>query len=145
MLGVGLSAIVMVPIGLYGGRLLARFVGKLQVCYLVPGIAILTIIGSYAIRNNFLDVILMLVFGFIGFGLRRLSFSAAPIVLGLILGPLMETGLVRAKLMGMAYASPWFALFVNPLSWILIALCGFSFLWPYFGSMKERLQGSLKE
>jgi putative tricarboxylic transport membrane protein len=145
MLGVGLSAIVMVPVGIYGGRLLARFVAKLSTCYLVPGIAILTMVGSYAIRNNFLDVILMLVFGFIGFGLRRLNFSAAPIVLGLILGPLMETGLVRAYLMGMAYASPWFTLFVNPLSWILIALCAFSFLWPYFGSMKERLQGSLKE
>jgi putative tricarboxylic transport membrane protein len=57
-------------------------VAKLSTCYLVPGIAILTMVGSYAIRNNFLDVILMLLFGFIGFGLRRLNFSAAPIVLG---------------------------------------------------------------
>jgi putative tricarboxylic transport membrane protein len=120
-------------------------VAKLSTCYLVPGIAILTMVGSYAIRNNFLDVILMLLFGFIGFGLRRLNFSAAPIVLGLILGPLMETGLVRAYLMGMGYASPWFTLFVNPMSWVLIALCAISFLWPYFGAMKERLQGSLKE
>jgi putative tricarboxylic transport membrane protein len=145
MLAVGLSAIVMVPVGIYGGRLLSRFVARLSACYLVPGIAILTMIGSYAIRNNFLDVVLMVLFGFIGFGLRRLNFSAPPIVLGLILGPLMETGLVQAYLMGKAYASPWFALFVNPISWVLIAMSIFSFLWPYFGTVKQRFQSSLQE
>jgi len=140
MLAVGLSAIVMVPVGIYGGRLLSRFVATLSTRYLVPGIAILTMVGSYAIRNNFLDVILMLVFGVIGFGIRRLGFTAPPIVLGLILGPLMETGLVQAYLSGKAYASPWFALFVNPISWVLIAMSLFSFLWPYFGAFRGRLK-----
>lgn len=140
MLAVGLSAIVMVPVGMHGGRLLSRLVATLSTRYLVPGIAILTIIGSYAIRNNFLDVILMLIFGVIGFGMRRLGFTAPPIVLGLILGPLMETGLVQAYLTGKAYASPWFALFVNPISWVLIAMSLFSFLWPYFGAFRKRLK-----
>ena len=142
MLALGLSAIVMVPIGIYGGRLLSRFVATLSTRYLVPGIAILTMIGSYAIRNNFLDVILMLVFGVIGFFMRRFGFTGPPIVLGLILGPLMETGLVQAYLQGKAYASPWFALFVNPLSWVLIAMSIFSFAWPYIGPMKARLKAN---
>jgi putative tricarboxylic transport membrane protein len=141
MLAVGLSAIVMVPVGIYGGRVLSRFVSALSTRYLVPGIAILTIIGSYAIRNNFLDVILMFLFGIIGFGLRRFGFTAPPIVLGLILGPIMETGFVQAYLKGQAYEFPWMALFANPLSWILIALSLFSFLWPYFGKVKGRLTG----
>lgn len=140
MLGVGLSALVMVPVGLYGGRLLARFVSRLPVRYLVPGIAILTIVGSYAIRNNFLDVMLMLGFGVAGYVMRWLGFGAAPIVLGLILGPIMETGLVQANLMGAAYTHSWYALFVNPLSWILIGLSLFSFLWPYFGPMTKWLR-----
>jgi len=141
MLAVGLSAIVMVPVGLYGGRLMSRFVSTLSTRYLVPGIAILTMVGSYAIRNNFLDVILMLLFGVIGFGLKRLGFTGPPIVLGLILGPLMETGLVQAYLTGQRFTSPWFALFVNPISWILIAMSIFSFLWPYFGSILKWLKG----
>jgi putative tricarboxylic transport membrane protein len=140
MLGVGLSAIVMVPVGIFGGRLLSRLVSTLSTIYLVPGIAILTIVGSYAIRNNFTDVILMLLFGVAGFGLRHLGFTAPPIVLGLILGPIMEMGLVQSYLIGQAYATPWLALFVNPLSWILIAMSLFSFLWPYFGSMKRFVQ-----
>ena len=92
MLALGLSAIVMVPVGIFGGRLLTRFVATLPPKYLIPGIGILTIVGSYAIRNNYTDVLLMLVFGVIGFGLRYLGFHGAPIVLGLILGPIMEAG-----------------------------------------------------
>jgi putative tricarboxylic transport membrane protein len=139
MLAVGLSAIVMVPVGIYGGRLLTRFVSALPARFLVPGIGILTIVGSYAIRNNYTDVILMLLFGIAGFGLRYLGFTGPPIVLGLILGPIMEAGLVQTYLMGQAYASPWFALFVNPISWVLIAMSLISLLWPYMGSLKQRL------
>ncbi len=140
MLAVGLSAIVMVPVGIYGGRLLTRLVATLHPKYLVPGIGILTIVGSYAIRNNYTDVWLMLVFGLIGFGLRYLGFHGAPIVLGLILGPIMEQGLVQSYLMGQGTAWPYHTLFVNPLSWVLIALCLFSFLWPYFGHLKKLMK-----
>lgn len=140
MLALGVAALVMVPIGIYGGRLLTRFVAKLPVRYLVPGIGILTIIGSYAIRNNFTDVILMLGFGVVGYALRILGFQAAPIVLGLILGPIMETGLVQAYLTGQGYSWPWLALFINPISWILIGMSILSFAWPYFGSLKQLFQ-----
>lgn len=143
MLALGLSALVMVPVGIYGGRLLTRFVAALPGRYLVPGIGILTIIGSYAIRNNYTDVILMLLFGVIGYGLRYLDFQAPPIVLGLILGPIMERGLVQTYLIGQAYSSPWFALVANPLSWILIGMSAFSFAWPFIGPLKKRFQKSM--
>ena len=136
MLALLLSAIVMIPVGIYGGRLLSRFVGTLPPKFLVPGIGILTIIGSYAIRSNYTDVILMLAFGLVGFGLRYLGFHGAPIVLGLILGPIMEEGLVQSYLMGQGYSWPYTTLFVNPLSWILIGMCVFSFVWPYLGKIK---------
>ncbi len=139
MLAVGLSAIVMIPVGIFGGRLLTRFVAALPARFLVPGIGILTIVGSYAIRNNYTDVILMLLFGIAGFGLRFLGFTGPPIVLGLILGPIMEAGLVQTYLMGQAYSSPWFALFVNPISWVLIAMSLLSLLWPYMAPLKKWL------
>jgi putative tricarboxylic transport membrane protein len=140
MLALGVSALFMVPIGIYGGRLLTRFVSTLSSRYLVPGIGILTIVGSYAIRNNFTDVILMLVFGVAGYALRSLGFQAPPIVLGLILGPIMETGLVQAYLTGQGYSWPWLALFVNPISWVLIAMSVLSFVWPYIGPLKQKFQ-----
>ncbi|WP_211254006.1 tripartite tricarboxylate transporter permease [Pelobacter seleniigenes] len=140
MLAVGLSAIVMIPVGLYGGRLLSRFVATLSPKYLIPGIGILTIVGSYAIRNNYTDVLLMLIFGVIGFGLRYLGFHGAPIVLGLILGPIMEEGLVQSYLMGQGNAWPYVTLFTSPLSWVLIAFCLMSFFWPYLGHIKRFLR-----
>jgi putative tricarboxylic transport membrane protein len=140
MLALGLASIVMVPVGIYGGRLLTRIVATLPIKYLVPGIGILTIVGSYAIRNNYTDVLLMLIFGVIGLGLRYLGFHGAPIVLGLILGPIMEQGLVQSYLMGQGYPWPYKILFVNPLSWVLMALCLLSFLWPYFGHFKKLLR-----
>ncbi len=137
MISLGVAAIVMVPVGIYGGRLLTRVVSIVPTRFLVPGIGIFTIIGSYAIRNNFTDVFLMILFGIIGFALRYLGYHPAPIVLGLILGPIMENGLVQTYLIGQKYSVPWLALVVDPLSWILIALCIFSFMWPYFGYLKR--------
>lgn len=90
MLALGLSTIVMIPAGIWGGRLLSPFVGTLPPKFLVSGIGILTIIGSYAIRSNYTDEILMLAFGLVGFALRYLGFHGAPIVLGLILGRIMD-------------------------------------------------------
>ncbi|MBE0602532.1 MAG: tripartite tricarboxylate transporter permease, partial [Deltaproteobacteria bacterium] len=113
MLALGVSALMMIPIGIYGGRLISRFVSTLPSKYLVPGIVILTIVGSYAIRNNFTDVILMFAFGVAGYALRSLGFTAPPIVLSLILGPIMGAGLVQAYLTGGGYSWPWLALFVN--------------------------------
>lgn len=138
MISVGVSAILMVPVGILGGRLLTRLVETLPTHYLVPGIGILTIVGSYAIRNNFTDVILMLLFGFAGFGLRRLGFHGAPIVLGLVLGPIMERGLIQSYLIGQRFSIPWFSLFVNPLSWLLIGLSLLSLLWPFFSNLLTR-------
>lgn len=138
MISVGVSALIMVPVGILGGRLLTRLVETLPTRYLVPGIGILTIVGSYAIRNNFTDVILMLLFGFIGFGLRRIGFHGAPIVLGLVLGPIMERGLIQSYLIGQRFPIPWLSLFVNPLSWVLIGLSLLSLLWPFFNTMFTR-------
>ena len=67
---------------------------------------------------------------------KLVKWQGAPIVLGLILGPIMEEGLVQSYLMGQGYAWPYTSLFINPLSWVLIAMCLFSFLWPYIGLLK---------
>ena len=58
----------------------------------------MTVLGSYAIRNNLLDVWVMLIFGGIGFFLNKLSYHPAPLVLGFILGPYIEEGLVQSTM-----------------------------------------------
>lgn len=78
-------------LGLYGARYFAR-VATVPNSLLIPTIAILSVIGSYAINNSMFDVWLMLGCGFLGYFMDRAGFSLGAVVLGLILGPIAELG-----------------------------------------------------
>lgn len=63
---------------------------------LYPVVIFFICIGSYSIANNIFDVFVTLVFGLIGYVFMRLRYNAAPVMLGFILGPLMEENLRRS-------------------------------------------------
>ncbi len=67
---------------------------------IAPIIVVLCVIGSFAINNSVFDVGLMLAFGIIGYVFDRLRIPTAPMVLGLILGPLLDGSLHQALLIG---------------------------------------------
>jgi putative tricarboxylic transport membrane protein len=71
---------------------------RIPYSYLFPAILIFCIIGSYSLNNNIGDVIVMAVFGVVGYLMKRYDFEAAPLVLALILGPLLEDNLRQALL-----------------------------------------------
>lgn len=68
-------------------------VSRLSDSILIPAIFLLCVVGSFAIHNNFVEVIIMFIFGIIGYFVRKFDLNAAAIVLGLILGPIGENGL----------------------------------------------------
>lgn len=57
---------------------------------LLPTVLLMAAIGSYSLRNSMLDVYLLLVLGIIGYALRKLDFQLAPLVVGAVLGPMIE-------------------------------------------------------
>jgi TctA family transporter len=63
---------------------------------LMPLILLFCFTGTYAVSGNPFDLWIMVVFGVIGFVLQRYGYPVAPIVLGLILGPMLETHFRRA-------------------------------------------------
>jgi len=126
------ATVLMIPVGITAGRLLHRTVVRLPIRFLAPIIFFLTIIGSYSIRNNVMDVFIMLTLGIIGFILKRLDFHPGPITLGLILGPIGEMGFVQALLMGQMLPNKWMIFFNRPLSWVLIIMSLLSLCWPFF-------------
>jgi putative tricarboxylic transport membrane protein len=132
------SAMMMVPVGLIAGRALQRGVVALPARYLAPGIVVLTIVGAYAIRNAVTDVMLMLLIGLVGYLLASAGFSPAPIVLGLILGSIAETGLVQGVLTSAGSPTPWTSFFTRPISLVLIALSLLSALWPVYREVRHR-------
>ncbi len=102
----GLAAIAMVPVGLLGGRLIYRVIFRTPYYFLIPTIALATIIGTFALRNSLADVFIMLILGTMGYLLKQIGILPAPIVLGLILGTIAEVGYVQAILGGAAYRIP---------------------------------------
>jgi TctA family transporter len=67
--------------------------------YLFPAILIFCCIGVYSISNMWMDVILAALFGFIGYVFIKLDVEPAPLLLGYVLGPMMEENLRRALLL----------------------------------------------
>lgn len=86
--------------------------------YLYPAILVFIMMGVYSVNNNVFDVYLIAIVGFIGYGLMLLRFESAPLLLGFILGPLMEENLRRALLLSRGNLSTFID---RPISmWILV-------------------------
>ncbi len=80
--------------------LIGLWVRLLKVPYrlLFPAILVFCCIGVYTLNNSAVDVVLVAIFGFVGYGLLKLGFEPAPMLLAFVLGPLMEENLRRAFL-----------------------------------------------
>ena len=144
IISMGFAAIAMIPVGLLGGRLIYKVIFRTPYYFLVPTIALATILGTYALRNSHTDVIIMLILGTLGHLLKQVGVAPAPIVLGLILGSIAEMGFVQTILGGQADAYPFLRLFVNPLSHILIGMIIFSAAWPYLAPLYRRVRSGSK-
>ena len=87
--------------------------------YLFPLILLFCIIGAYTVNNNPYDIIVMIIFGVIGYGMKKLEYEAAPLVLALVLGPIMENALRRSLVI--ADGDPT-VFFTRPISAVFLTL-----------------------
>jgi putative tricarboxylic transport membrane protein len=76
-------------------------------------VLVLCFIGALSIRNNVTDLWLMIGFGIIGYLFERLKFPIAPLVLGVILGPLAEEAFMNAMI---SFGNDWTVFFTRPIS-----------------------------
>jgi len=85
-----------------------------------PAILIFCAVGAYGMNMSYVDVLVMAAFGLVGFGLRKIGFELAPLILGFVLGPMMEENLRRAMLISRGDAT---VLLTRPISatFLLIA------------------------
>jgi putative tricarboxylic transport membrane protein len=96
------------------------FVNVLRVPYslLYPSIIMFCVVGVYAVNGSVVDVWIAIVMGALGYGLRKLGFETAPIVLGAILAPMLELALRQS----LAMSDGQYAIFVSrPISGTLLA------------------------
>ncbi len=93
---------------------------------LMPIIFVLCTVGAFAITQRVFDIYVMLFFGFVGFVLRGLKFPMAPLILGLVLGELLEQNLTRGLVISSGSVAPFFT---RPVSGVLAAITIFAILW----------------
>jgi len=87
--------------------------------FLLPAVAALSFVAVYAVNQSPFDLVLMTGFGVVGYLLRKAGIPLAPIILGLVLGPLMEKSLRRAMSLS---GGDWSILFSSPIAvtlWVL--------------------------
>lgn len=109
--------------------LISMWVSLLRIPYniLMPGIIALSAIGVLATDNSITDVWVMIVFGVLGYLMKKLGFPQAPLAFGFIIGPLVEKSFRQA--MTMSRGDP--VIFFNrPLTAVLLVLAILSLLWP---------------
>ena len=64
--------------------------------YLWPSVFVFCLVGSYGLSQSMVDVYIMLISGVLGFFLSRYGFSPAPIIMGIVLGELVENSLAQS-------------------------------------------------
>ena len=74
------------------------FVNLLRIpyAYLAPGVLLISMIGIYSVSSSADDIIIMAIFGLIGYALRKAKFDPAPLLLAIVLGDRIEVSLRRA-------------------------------------------------
>ena len=92
---------------------------KTPVNILMPIVLMITMTGAYSINNSLFDLGLLLVFGVLGFFMKRTGYEPAPLVIGLILGPALETGLTQSLIIGNGDVS---TLFMRPISGTILTI-----------------------
>ncbi len=95
--------------------------------YLYGGILVFALIGVYGASSSWLDLVLMVGIGLVGYAMRVYDFPIAPVLIGLILGPMAETQLRRALAIGQG--NPM-VLFSSPISTTMLVLSALVFLLP---------------
>ncbi len=110
--------------------------------WLFPAIVLFCAIGVYTTNNNTWDVWIVGIFGIIGYCFIKLGIEAAPLLLGLILGPMMEENLRRAMLLS---RGDWSVFVTRPLSATLLAMAVLLIIIVMLPSIKSKREEAFVE
>jgi putative tricarboxylic transport membrane protein len=124
--------------------LIGLWVRLLKVPYgiLFPLILLFCLIGVYTVNNSSYEVLIMLIFGAVGYVMRKAGFEPAPLLFAMVIGPIMETALRQSLL----HSRGQFSIFFNrPISAVLIVAAILLLLAPLFPRVGKKRETIVKE
>ncbi len=95
---------------------------KVPTQYLMPIVGALSIVGAYAISNRPFDILIAVVFGVLGYFLDKMHYSPAPIVLGLILGGMIDENFRRSLIVSRGDPMTFFSITEHPISLLFFVI-----------------------
>jgi putative tricarboxylic transport membrane protein len=98
-------------------------------------VMILCFVGALSIRGNLTDLYLMIGFGVVGYLFERLRIPIAPLVLGVILGPIAEESFMNAMI---SHGNDWTVFFTRPISGAVMVLTLLTLALPLIAMLRER-------
>jgi len=102
--------------------------------FLLPAVAALSFVAVYAVNGSAFDLVLMTGFGLLGWLMRKGGFPLAPVILGLVLGPVMEKSLRRSLALS---DGDWSVLFQSPIALVLWGMSAASLILPALWAWKR--------
>jgi putative tricarboxylic transport membrane protein len=127
IIGLFVANLMLLVLGLIGCKYAVK-VSLIPVHILFPIIVVFCVLGSFAINNSLFDVVLMIIFSFLGYLMRKHDFAPAPVTLGLILGPMAETAFRQSVALSRGALFPYFL--GRPLCIVLLVLIFVTFATP---------------
>lgn len=137
-LGLIISNLWVLPLGLFGARFFAKMT-SVPKPILWPTILALCVTGAYASEANMIPVYTLGLFGVIGYFMKKAKFPVAPLILGILLGPIAEENLRRSLLMSEMDATVFIT---RPISLVLFIIAALTLIWPW---IQERYRKKVVE
>lgn len=110
--------------------------------FIFPAIGVFCCLGVYSVSNNAFDVVSMCVFGLVGYLLLKLECEPAPLLLGFVIGPLMEENFRRAMLIA---RGDWSTFVTRPISLGLLVVCVLALLAVLSPVLRKRREEAFTE
>lgn len=124
---------IMLAFGIVFTRIAPKVL-RVPVKYLMPIIMVLCIVGAFCLSNQVYHVAVAIAFGFIGYFMKKFGFPGAPLVLGVILGPIAEKNLDRALQLS---RNDWTIFFRRPIALTFILLSVAMILWTIISNIRK--------
>ena len=121
-----IANVIMIPLGIVTIRMTSKVLSAPRAA-IMPVIALLCCVGSFAIGNNLFGVVTVAIFGVIGYVMERNGYPVAAMVLGIVMGTMVEQSFVTSLIKSDGSILPFFS---RPVAAVLASLTIAALLWP---------------
>jgi putative tricarboxylic transport membrane protein len=111
---------------------------KIPYAILFPLILLFCLIGCYSLNNNIYEIVIMILFGIIGFLMKKFAYEGAPMILAFVLSPLMENALRQSLIMS---HGSFTIFFTRPIALAFFSMAAFLLIAPLIPGLKKRPKG----